>query len=166
MNFSIHECTSEDIDVGVANVIFDSFDGHSLAVNTIYPNNMTEAGRQKAAKFLRVQSLQPGRKWTKVLDVDNNNNVAGVAQYAVFDNLQGGKMPLQSLKAPSDNWDTDDQRDFAEYLYTQSIETQNEVIPEQAKTVICTSFSISQLAATYELYEPSLQQTHSASQVF
>ena len=140
MHLILSSCRDEDFNLELSNVFFDAFDGTSNFMNAMHPHNMTPEGRQKAARFFRGQSKDPAQRWVRVIDIDNDA-VAGMAQYAVWEKANAGKMPVNPLEgAPDGNWESVEDGEYAQALWKSFIENQNQVLSERPSAIVCPCF--------------------------
>ena len=133
MDFTVDFCKDEDFEAMMP-VMFGAMAGRSQFVNAVYPHNLTPEGQKKHEQtFLYLKSIDPSQRWLKATD-NSTGEMVGIAQWNVYD---GAKPPEIELDGPPGTWDTDDDKEWAQAMFTAYMEDRRRIIREATGPVIC-----------------------------
>lgn len=126
-------CEAQDITPSFMTLVFQAFAGNSPLVNAMHQHNDTGEGVEKARqKYLKLLELDYSQRWIKATKDDGE--IVGAAQWNVYD----GAMPPQAdLDGPPGTWDTQDDKEWAQYLLRSLMAYRRPILTEATGPVIC-----------------------------
>ena len=116
MGLVLDYCEDEDMQ-RVFEIMSEAFQGEPY-IDAVFPNHTTSAGRLAGGKrLLESKRTEKNATFLKVTD-SASGTIIGQAKWLIFEQAAGaGK--LDKAKLSDDYWATEDDKEYASYLYAQ-----------------------------------------------
>ena len=138
MAISIADCEDADMPRIFA-IISDSFGSDQPYVDTLFPYHKTPVGRAKGAeRLLQAKHCDPHARFLKATDMATGE-IIGQAKWLIYPDPTAKKP--EELPLSGDYWDSEDEKEYANQLFTGFVAPRRKAIRDATRPLVCTSAS-------------------------